>query len=305
MELLGLVDVPDQEGPALASGRNRPPGTPEGTEDGTVVGWVAGTPVRASALDGYVVQLVSSPVGARLGLGAGARPHTVDGDDKCRAGTIRTWATKALLVDRLLAAEAVRLGVAEPYSPKDWMDRLEAAGELCVRTATNAEALACYRANHHRYRLPEARRVRHVLLADRCSAERLVAGTDPEGLADVALSESLDDGSRALGGDLGWVERGQLAGALEETVFTASPGEIYGPVGSSFGWHVLLVDAVRPARTRPFDECRAEILAELDHDRRLMALREWWERRLAEAVTVPAGTEHPLSPGLPGTAHRH
>ena len=76
-------------------------------------------------------------------------------------------------------------------------------------------------------------------------------------------------------------------------------------MNSAFGWHVLVVEEVRPAQERPFTECRDEITAEMAADRRQAAWRGWWERRVAEAINVPPGTEHPLSPGLPGSGHRH
>ena len=106
-------------------------------------------------------------------------------------------------------------------------------------------------------------------------------------------------------GILGWVERGQLAGALEECIFSAEPHRVYGPVESYFGWHVLVVDALRPEYVRPFAECKDEILNELASDRRQAAWREWWQRRVAEAITVPDGSLDVLAPGLPGTSHRH
>lgn len=270
-----------------------------------VIGWVGGDPVEAGDLRRYLDELALVPAGARLGIVAGAIPSAPSDDGPSRDRAINTWATKTLLVERLLAAEAAGLGVAPPGSPEEWVDLLVAAGEIHLRPPTPAEARACYRANPHRYRVPEARRVRHVLVSDRRSAEELLACTSVRALAEQAREISLDPGSRALGGDLGWVERGQLTGELEDCIFGAVPGEVTGPVHSAFGWHVLVVEAVRRARVRPFAECEPEIAAELNQDRRRAAWEEWRGRRLGEAIRVPAGAEHPLFPGLPGTTHRH
>ena len=43
----------------------------------------------------------------------------------------------------------------------------------------------------------------------------------------------------------------------------AKPGDLLAPVQSDFGWHVIKVTGVRPARTQPFDEVRAQIEGEL------------------------------------------
>ena len=323
------------------------------------VGWVCGEPVPASALEDYLAALAGSAAGARLGIGDlfgagagsglpatcahGAGSHRAGAEHGASEGTtseqlgerftkghsLRAWALKSLLADRLLSVEAERLGVRDLGSAEEWLRALEAAGELAEAGAggapSEAETLACYQASQYRYTTREARRVRHLLVADKALAEELAreASGDarsggPGDVAEVgdrdgqvarfarlAQEWSLDGGTRASGGDLGWVERGQLAGPVEDAIFSSSPGDIHGPVESSFGWHVVVVEAVRPASARPFPECRQEILEELAADRRRAALREWWARRLAEAVVVPAGAEHPRDPGLPGSVHRH
>ena len=313
-----------------------------------VVGWVAGEAVEAVALDAYLMALGGSAVGTRVGvdelaIGQPAQVGEVPGDAGVvgpfsKQSALRTWAAKGLLADRLLEREAARLGVADPTSLEQWVSALEGAGEISVGPPGFADALACYQASLHRYRAGEARRVRHLLVAERAAAEILAAEVAGAGggeaaaqagggqgaaqagegtaaaqaggrattvLGDLASRCSLDEGSRRRRGDLGWVGRGQLAGALEEVIFAATPGELRGPVESPFGWHLLVVEAVRQANLRPFEECREEILVELAADRRREAVRQWWGRRLAEAVRVPAGAEHPVHPGLPGSLHRH
>ncbi len=331
-----------------------------------VVGWVAGEAVEAVALDAYLMALGGSAVGTRVGvdelaIGQPAQVGEVPGDAGVvgpfsKQSALRTWAAKGLLADRLLEREAARLGVTDPSSLDQWVSALEGAGEISVGPPGFADALACYQASLHRYRAGEARRVRHLLVAERAAAEILAAEVAGAGggeaaaqagggqgaaqagggqgaaqagggqgaaqagegtaaaqaggrattvLGDLASRCSLDEGSRRRRGDLGWVERGQLAGALEEVIFAATPGELRGPVESPFGWHLLVVEAVRQANLRPFEECREEILVELAADRRREAVRQWWGRRLAEAVRVPAGSEHPVHPGLPGSLHRH
>jgi hypothetical protein len=272
--------------------------------EAAVLGSVGGAVVAEPELAAHLAELAASTVGMRLGL----RPspdETVAEAGQSRANAIRSWGTRSLLLDRLVALEAARLGVARPGSPDNWVDCLQAAGELRLSPPSEPEALRCYRANNYRYRVAEARRVRHVLLSDRHMAERVYQEATGAGeLADLA-AQSLDAGTRARGGDLGWVERGQLTGALEESIFSAEPHRVNGPIESHFGWHVLVVDAVRPAYVRPFAECKGEILSELASDRRQAAWREWWHRRVAEAITVPDGSLDVLAPGLPGTSHRH
>lgn len=300
------------------------------------VGWLDGRPVPADALAEFERRLAGLPVGVRVGLdgsgpattttGAAASAHatttgatttgaTTPGAttpagrstaDPHRTAALRTWATRTLLLDNLAASEALRIGVTDPGSPAQWVARLEATGEVRCPPPHPAEIRACYDANIHRYRVPEARHTRHLLVADRPSADELLTAVDTAAeLASLAATVSLDRGTAWRGGDLGWVHRGQLAGSLEEAIFQAPPGDLTGPVASPFGWHLLVVEEVRAGRTRPFAECQDEIRAELWEERRRAEWRHWWERRVAEAISVPPGSERVLLPGLPGTAHRH
>ena len=269
-----------------------------------VVGWVFDAPILETALDRYLCQLASEPAGERVGLvkTANAWP-VVEGN---RWSAVRGWAAKQLLVNDLLEHEAARLDVRDPSSTVEWAGCLEASGEMVVQRPTVADARVYFRENLHLHRVSEARHVRHILVANQSTARRLmIEARDLSSFALLAERESLDEGSRERLGDLGWIERGQLAGILEEAIFTAALGEVVGPVASAFGWHLVLVEAVRRPRTRSFADCRAAILTDLHDHRRRAALQAWLERRLAVAVKVPNGAEHPLSPGLPGSAHRH
>jgi len=268
-----------------------------------VVGWVHGQAVTTADVDSYLMRLAPQAVGERLGLQPGPAPLP-PGEGHREA--VRAWAAKSLLLDRLLEQEAARFGVADPRSAAEWARRLDAAGEIAVPEPSTAAARSYFLNNRHRYRVTEARRVHHVLVDDRSGAGRLLAEVpDLAALSALARRVSLDEGSRAQGGDLGWVEQGQLAGPLEQAIFSAPLGRVVGPVGSVFGWHLLAVASARRAGQLSFADCRQRIMAELEDDHRQTALRAWLDGRLALAVTVPEGAEHPLSPGLPGSAHRH
>jgi parvulin-like peptidyl-prolyl isomerase len=65
----------------------------------------------------------------------------------------------------------------------------------------------------------------------------LIKGAD---FASVAKQKS-QDGSAALGGDLGWFGKGQMVKAFEDVAFTAKIGVIQKPVKSQFGYHIIKV----------------------------------------------------------------
>ena len=76
--------------------------------------------------------------------------------------------------------------------------------------------------------------------------------------ADAARKYS-EDGSAQEGGDLGWVERGKLDPKFEEVAFGIPAGIMSGIVATKFGYHLILVDEVKPAGAQPFEDVRRPI----------------------------------------------
>ncbi|WP_420589720.1 peptidylprolyl isomerase [Bacterioplanoides sp.] len=69
--------------------------------------------------------------------------------------------------------------------------------------------------------------------------QRLQAGED---FAELAREFSDDPGSGASGGDLGWVNPGDMVPAFDKTMAATEPGKMSTPFESRFGWHILQVE---------------------------------------------------------------
>lgn len=54
-----------------------------------------------------------------------------------------------------------------------------------------------------------------------------------------------EDGSNVKGGDLGWVNKGDMVPEFEKAMLSLPVGSISEPVRSPFGWHLILVEAKR------------------------------------------------------------
>src|SRR5690554_2790294 len=63
--------------------------------------------------------------------------------------------------------------------------------------------------------------------------------------AELARELSDDPVSGSDGGNLDWVSPGQMVPEFEQAMLDADVGEIYGPVRSQFGWHILQVQERR------------------------------------------------------------
>ncbi|MEN9507991.1 MAG: hypothetical protein RLZZ621_554 [Gemmatimonadota bacterium] len=72
----------------------------------------------------------------------------------------------------------------------------------------------------------------------------------PEDFETMAKKESMDPGSKELGGDLGWNRRGRMVPEFDRMMFALNPGVISPVVETSFGFHIMRVDRVQPAEVK-------------------------------------------------------
>jgi peptidyl-prolyl cis-trans isomerase SurA len=67
----------------------------------------------------------------------------------------------------------------------------------------------------------------------------------------IAKRESMDPGTKALGGDLGWNRRGSgLVPEFEQMMFALRPGEVSPVIETAFGYHIIRVDRVQSAEVK-------------------------------------------------------
>ncbi len=67
----------------------------------------------------------------------------------------------------------------------------------------------------------------------------------------IAKRESMDPGSRQMGGDLGWNRRGGgLVPEFERVMFALAPGQVSPVVETAFGYHIIRVDRVQSAEVK-------------------------------------------------------
>jgi peptidyl-prolyl cis-trans isomerase D len=114
-------------------------------------------------------------------------------------------------------------------------------------------------------------KVRHILLkADATNdaqvkpkadalLKQIQAGGD---FAKLAKDNSQDTGSGAQGGELGWIVKGQTVPEFEKSAFTLGVGQTSGLVKTTYGYHILQVEAHEPAHFQPLDEVKGQLVAE-------------------------------------------
>ena len=138
---------------------------------------------------------------------------------------------------------------------------------------TEEQLRATYETERDRFETPEQRHAEHILVeipegqeeAARAKADAIVARLrGGEDFAAVAAAESADAGTKAQGGDLGWISRGGfLVGPFEDALYALQVGAISDPVRTEAGYHIIRLAEVRAGAVQPFEAVREEIAAEL------------------------------------------
>jgi len=66
----------------------------------------------------------------------------------------------------------------------------------------------------------------------------------------IAKRESMDPGSKAQGGDLGWNRRGTMVPEFDRVMFALAPGQLSPVIETPFGYHIIRVDRVQAAEVK-------------------------------------------------------
>lgn len=99
---------------------------------------------------------------------------------------------------------------------------------------------------------------RHILVETESQASAIIAdlkkGAD---FAKIAAEKSLDDGSKANGGELDWSPTAAYVRPFAEALGKLTKGQLTDvPVQTSFGWHVIRLDDIRAMEIPAFEEIK-------------------------------------------------
>ncbi len=159
-----------------------------------------------------------------------------------------------------------------------------------------------YDANPSLHQLGERVRVSHMLFRDKARALEIL-GRAKAGEPFESLMKEVAATNGEVAADLGEIERGNFVKEFEVAAFAATPGEVTGPIKTTYGYHVIKVYAKSPAGTISFEEMKPKLLAE----QREQAQRDAFEGLIADLrkqamVRVLYKPEGPPGTPAPGTA---
>jgi peptidyl-prolyl cis-trans isomerase D len=133
---------------------------------------------------------------------------------------------------------------------------------------------------------PEKRHLQQIVVADQESAERVHRRLVDGGEFMTVAGET--DGVNADSVELGLVGRSDLAvPELATAAFALAEGAISEPVSSPFGWHIVRIQQIQPAKQQSFEEVRATLHQSLAREQATDAMFDL-SARLED--TLAAGT---------------
>ncbi len=113
---------------------------------------------------------------------------------------------------------------------------------------TDADIKAYFDKNHATLDKPAQVRARHILVADKATADTVEAKLKAGGnFADLAKQYSTDPSTKDKGGELGFFGVGQMVKPFSDAAFSLPVGATSAPVKSPFGWHIINVEEKKPA----------------------------------------------------------
>ncbi len=141
---------------------------------------------------------------------------------------------------------------------------------------TEQDAQDYYDQHQDLFQRPERRQVAHILIPfgkDEKAAEQkaeavLAKAKAGDDFAALAKADSSDTFSAKKGGELGWFEKGVMDPAFEKAAFAlAKAGDLSAVVKSPFGFHIIKLLGVEPAKTKPFVDVMSDTIARLQSEK--------------------------------------
>jgi len=115
---------------------------------------------------------------------------------------------------------------------------------------------------------------RHILVGTEDEAKQIIAKLKGGAKFEDLAKQSKDPGSAQNGGDLDWASPASFVPEFSKAMTSLQKGAITEtPVHSQFGWHVIKLEDVRPAKIPPLEEVKQQV-AESLQQRKLAAYRE-------------------------------
>jgi foldase protein PrsA len=141
---------------------------------------------------------------------------------------------------------------------------------------TDAQIEKYYKENPARFSVPEKRNLEIILTKTEAQAKKAKQEVESgKSFASVAKRVSIDPTSKANGGNLPGVVKGQEEKSLDAAVFAAKVNTLQGPVKTPFGVYIFRVKSTVPGSKQTLAQSKATIKAQLTATRQQSSLGDF------------------------------
>ena len=151
-------------------------------------------------------------------------------------------------------------------------------------------------------------KARHILVEKESEAKDIIARLkkDPQAFGKLAAEKSKDPGSKARGGDLGWFELRGMVPEFGDAVSKLDKGSFtQTPVKTQFGYHVIMLDDVRPVQAPPLEDVKPQLTQQLQQQavrKQLDTLKASAKIEIAGAASAATSASAPAPAASTATA---
>jgi foldase protein PrsA len=141
---------------------------------------------------------------------------------------------------------------------------------------TEKEIKSYYEQHKSQYGQPEKRNILIILTKTQAQAEQAKKEIESgKSFSSVAKADSIDPVSKAAGGSLPGVVKGQEEKALDEAVFSAKVKVLGGPVKTPFGYYIYEVTKVIPGNQQALSSVQSTIKQQITAEKQQKAVSEF------------------------------
>jgi len=165
---------------------------------------------------------------------------------------------------------------------------LRPADVAALIEVSDADLRRAYSERSAEFLSKERRTVEQILFSDEATAKKAHAALKAGQSFDKVAKEIAKQEAGAL--SLGTVDKDGLPlKVLGDTAFKLKEGTFSEPVKSDLGWHILRVTKIEKTKTKPFDEVKAKLKADIQKERagdRMVKLTNQIEDELGTGATI-------------------
>jgi peptidyl-prolyl cis-trans isomerase C len=248
----------------------------------------------AATVNGIAISQSTVDLIARQGAGAG-RPDTPEA---------RKNIVEQLALQMLAAEEAVKKGldktpeVAEQINTTKQSILANAYVQDLLKNGSVTDDMV--KAEYERIKATitgNEYRARHILVDKESEAKDIITRLkkDPGAFAKLAMERSKDQGSKANGGDLGWFDLSRMVPEFADAVRKLDKGKFtQEPVKTQFGYHVILLEDVKPIEAPPLEAVKPQLTQQLQQQN----VKKQLEALKAGAKIEIVGAAAPAAPAV-------